>query len=483
MKNATKYNIILALLFFVIWGMTGCLKDDSANSLVPVNKIIIEDTSPGVRTVLQFDTLRIQPVIRQSIQAELSGLRFKWSVREATNYQTAVTVLDSTMYLNKAIGLRKGNYTVVYEVTDMKSGVMSMKYFDLTVTDRLGKGWLLLEEQGGKGDVSVIVPTEEIFRNVYSDLNPQYPLKTPLRQIVVTETYSGKKIDIISDNDAIQLDYAEMIKLLEFKDYFWTTPGVVKPEYYAGLSLTSKIMINDGLLYMYVEGGFPGDVRFLSELPYINNKGTDYALAPFAAAGPEMWDGTTPYGSLYYDKKSKGFAYVTNATMLPSMAAFGSPAPGAAFDMRSVGMEMLSMDAASGPHLYNAVFRDGNSDIYICQIDLDLPDPGVSKIKVSADLSASTLFASSKTNQFIYLVRDNVVYLYDMPLKSYTEAARLPAGETVTKMKVSAGQMQISTWDGKEGRFYLFDIDARGGIRQSKKYGGFARIVDFTYKS
>ncbi|MEC5143235.1 PKD-like family lipoprotein [Chitinophaga sp. 212800010-3] len=482
MKKNLKYIRSIYALLLVVFALGGCVKDKSTHDLINLNKVEIVDSDTSTRIILQFDTLRIEPIIRQSIPTADSAFNYSWYIRDAAG-QKPIIVLDSTRSLKKAIGVPTGSYTVVFEVTEKRTGVMVMKFFPLTVTDRLGTGWLLLEEKDNKGDISVIIPNGEVFHNVYSDLNRGYDLKLPLRQIEITETYSGKKIEILSENDAIQLDYQAMIKQAQFNDYFWSAPQIVKPQYIKSLSLSTKIFINNGLLHMYIEGGFPGDVKYLSELPFINDKGTDYALAPFAIKGPESWDGLTAFSSAYYDTKAKGFVYVTNATVLPTMASFNAPAATAAFDMRSIGMDLLNLDRGYTDQYYNAVFKDNTGNLFIYQINLKVDEPAVGKSAVAEGLKGSTFFVSSQSNQFIYFFKDNIAYLYDIPQNSYGVAGRITPGETITKVKILSNQLLVATWDGTQGHFYIYNINPRGDITLSNKFSDFGKVIDFAYKS
>lgn len=476
------------VLFFIIFAglSTGCVKDNSQYDLHTLNQIQIEGDEAEI-TILQFDTLRIDPDIKQTLPVSDADLSFLWYVRNAERGGVEdIIVLDSTRNLKKSIGIKEGRYTLVLKVTEKKTGVMVMKHYPLVVNNQLSSGWLLLQEVGPVGDVSMILPSGQIFHHVYSDLNRNYPLLPPVLQISTAETYlehRPKSIEILTENDAIQLDYSEMLKVSSFDDYFWEVPSVKKPQYFANLDMANNILINDGLLHIFNVGGFPGDIKYLSATPFDGTKGLDYYLEPFSAVGAPAYVGNTPYSYMYFDNKAKGFAYVSGASILPGLYSFPTPTETAAFNMNHIGLDLISLDRGYKAMFHNAIFRDNSNNLHLYQIDLNLTQPAVLKQALGTTLNGSTFFASSKLLQHIYFFKADKIYLYDIPLESASEVSSIPTAETITKVKITADELQFSTWDGTEGYFYIYTIGSRGELVLKQKFSSFGRIVDFAYKN
>lgn len=480
--NYFKYKIIAAGLLFMAFCNAACVKDKSVHDLFELNTITISDTT-AVETLLQFDSLKISPVLTQSIPVPETELDYSWVIRNGDGYGDVIT-LDSTRDLNQPIGVKPGDYVIVYRVTVRSTGVSFMKHFPITIINRFSLGWLLLEDKQNVGDMSIILPTDTVFHNVFRDLNRNYELKMPLRKIATSETYSGKSIEIYSQNEAIRLDYDEMVKISSFKEWFWEAPEPVNPEQFANLSMSTNNIINNGLLHIYVAGGFPGEVKYMNALPFVGGKGDNYYLAPFIGVGPQPYTGgNTSYSALYFDKVSKGFVYLSGVSLIPQIQGFNAPGATAAFDMRNIGMDLVSMDRGYKAMFYNAIFKDNSNNQHLYQIDLNSSQPAVLKQALPAELNGADMSVSSRQLQHMYFFKGSSVYLYDIMASSASVIAAIPAGETVTKVKISTSEMQVATWTGSEGKFYTYSIGTRGELTLKKTYTGFGKIIDFVYKS
>jgi len=471
------------ILFFSFIFMASCVKDDSTHDLETLNQIEINDTT-ATGVILQFDTLTIVPEIEQSIPVPEDELLYAWTLRAEDGYGDLV-FLDSSRNLHKPIGVLPGDYTVTYRVTVKSTGVMFMKLFPLKVINRFSLGWLLLEDNSGTGDISIVLPNDTVVNHIYSELNPGEPLNMPLKEIGITDTYAGKYINIFSENQGIRLDYDVLLKDSEMKDWFWEAPTNLHPEKFTRLSSSLANIINNGLLHIYVAGGFPGDVKYMNALPFPGGKGADYALAPFIGIGPGPYDGKTSYTGLYYDTKTKGFLYLTGASLIPQFQFFNAPTASGAFNMNEIGKELLSMDLAYKANMYNNVFKDENGELFLYQVELANSEPATLMQNITAvnpSLKGATMFASSVLLPQVYCVKGQDIYLYEIPSNTSTPILSIAAGETITKLKINSTSMQVATWDGAQGHFYIYDIDAYGKLSLSKEFSGFGKIVDFVYK-
>jgi hypothetical protein len=475
-----NYKWLLILLI-----MYSCVRDKSNDSVTPIDVLTLKDTTAPA-SVLQFDTLDIKPIIEQTKGTSEADLSYKWSIHQndaANDYP--VIVLDSTRNLHQSISVKPGIYRLIYTVTVKSSGVSYFKFFALNVINRFSEGWLVLEDKAGKGDMSIILQTDTTFHHIFSDLNKDVDLSNPV-QVAVSNSYGDKRIYIFTKNNGYELEYTEMIKVSDYTSWFWEVPAVFTPQLYMRTSNSSSFIINHGLFNARVEGGFPGDVKYMNTLPFPNDKGDDYNLAPFAVAGPQPYTGgKSPYTAILFDSKSKGFVYLSGASLIASLAPFGAPTGTSLFDMRDIGMDMVYMDEGYATFIDNAIFKNAAGAYYLYQFNANSSDPPILLKEITGDapeLAGSTFIASAKLLQQIYFVNNNNVYLYDIPSGKARVISTIPSGEQVSYIQCTTGSLYIATWNGTEGKVYRHTISPLGDFSATKSFTGFGKVVSMVYK-
>jgi hypothetical protein len=464
---------------------SGCLKDESNKDVKPINVLTISDTT-AVAAVLQFDTLTVKPDIKEAIPTGDNGLVYEWSIHQNDSEDAyPVYILDSTRYLHKSISVKPGIYRLIYKVTVKASGVAYFKFFDLKVINRFSEGWLVMEDVAGKTDMTIILKTDTFFHHIFTELNKDYTLNNPM-QVATTNHYGAKSVLMFGASNAIELEYTEMTKLTDYTTWFWETPAVFQPQRFRQISTSVYFLINDGRLNARFAGGFPGEVKYLNALPFPGGKGDDYYFSSYTGVGPQPYTGEkTPYTAFFFDTKSKGFVYLSGASLIPSLVAFSAPEPGSYFDMRNIGLDLLAMDQGNAPFLNNAIFKD-NGNYYLYQIDGNRSDPAVAKKLITGDapeLVAFTKMTSSKKLQQIYFLVGGNIYLYDIPSGKARGIKAIAAGEQVTYFQCTGDDVMVGTWNGTEGKLYRYKISPLGDFQDVKVFTGFGKIVSMTYKA
>ncbi|MBV7531398.1 PKD-like family lipoprotein [Chitinophaga sp. sic0106] len=479
----TNISLIYTLLLAMI--LTACVKDKSNDGFLDINTILISD-STAPKSLLQFDTLKINPAIAQLHGSGESDLAFEWSLHQNdVTDPYPIFILDSTRNLRKNIDVRPGIYRVVYKVTVKSTGVTYFHFFPLTVINRFSEGWLTLEEENGGGDLSIILPTDTVFHHIFSSINPEVNISNPV-QVDVSNSYGVKKLYLFTKNNGLELDYTEMVKVSDYTSWFWETPVAFQPQLYKRISDGTSFIINNGLFNVRVEGGFPGDVKYMNALPYPDNKGDNYFLAPLVAVGPQPYTGgKSPYTAIIFDTRSKGFVYLSGASLVASFASFGAPAAGSAFDMRNIGMDMVSMDEGNVRFQHNAVFKDAGGEYYLYQFDANSNNASMSKQLITDDapeLKGAAKIVSSKTLQQMYFVNNGNIYLYDIPSGKARVIYTLAGGETVTYLTCTTKSLLVATWNGTAGKVYNHSISPLGDFAATKSFTGFGKIVSMVNK-
>jgi hypothetical protein len=473
------------VLLLLMLTLSGCLKDESSKDIKPINQITISDTT-AVAAVLQFDTLTVKPDIKESIPVGDNGLVYQWSIHQNDSEDAyPVYILDSTRNLHQSIRVKPGIYRLIFKVTVKASGVTYFKFFNLKVINRFSEGWLVMEDMAGKTDMSIILGTDTSFHHIFTELNKDYTLSNPL-QVATTSHYGEKSVWMFGADNAIELEYTQMTKLSDYTSWFWETPAVFHPQRFRQINTGVYILINNGLLHARFAGGFPGDVKYLNTLPFPGGKGDDYYFSSYTGVGPQPYTGEkTPYTAFFYDTKSKGFVYLSGASLIPSLVAFSAPQAGSYFDMRNIGLDLLAMDQGNAPFLNNAIFKD-KGDIYLYQIDANRSDPAVAKTLITGDapeLAGFSKMTSSKKLQQIYFLVNGNIHLYDIPSGKGRIIQAIAAGEQVTYLQCTDNDVMVGTWNGTEGKLYRYKISPLGDFQEVKVFTGFGKIVSMTYKA
>ncbi|MEH6659613.1 PKD-like family lipoprotein [Leeuwenhoekiella marinoflava] len=482
---------ITILFLFTIFTVLyySCVEDnDNVYDNSNFNSVnVIVDTTEVPSSVLQFDTLYINPVISQSQQTDESNLTYEWTVRTDEQFinapiDTVVTTISTDRNLAYEVTLTTGDKKFALRVTDENTGVTSVGYFYVNVQNQFSEGWLVLEEKDGQGDLSIILPDGATFRDIYSSINPEAPLEIPLRQLVVTNfSYGVDEITILSENSGIQLDYSELLKLFNLEDLFWNLPSVLDPEYHVWHGASNGWIINGGQIHLQVRGGFPGDKKYGSAMAFPNGVGNDYYAAPFVAQG------TSPYPAVVYDNQGQYFTYLADG-LSPLLKNFPPAPAGAPFDMNNVGLEMVYMETGNEQYLINAVLKAESEEYYMLQFRANLSEPAQTyKMMTSAtDISSNTVFKNSKTLDRMYYSVGNQIYLYDIPSGLIVGSPfSLPNGETITHLEINAtapSVLMVATWNGDEGHVYKLNMAGTGALSLIESFSGFGEIIDMDYK-
>lgn len=149
-----KYIIILVCSLL---GVVSCYDDDSHVATKLLNNIVIDglkDTSAiSCSTVLD-----LIPEVSGYSEEELS---YAWYIyggefEKQTDKGYRTVQIDSVKNLSWAVDVKKGDYTLVFEVTNKESGYAVMKEVKLTVSTAFSRGFYILKETSdGNTDLDI----------------------------------------------------------------------------------------------------------------------------------------------------------------------------------------------------------------------------------------------------------------------------------------------------------------------------------------
>ena len=495
----TKYMLLAAVLLLA----AGCLKNTDEVNYGKFNEVVLSDEKAGdeegkIMYLDRFQTLNLTPTITQSIATGEANLEFSWKIRrnDVKLDPNEYTEWADTRNLSEEVTAAVGKHRIVYSVTDKNTGIAKYLYYNVQVLGEYTQGWTILEEVAGGGDISMILPSGSIARNIYSKENGEF-LETPCRSISLPNFGNLKKVFVLTATQGIECSREEYTKVSTFVDWFvsGTEPEAreIKPQLYKYTHNNHGGLVNDSKYYARIGGGFPGDPAFGGAIPApVEDNGfrRDYEIAPFIVGRAVS---TNTGMQVIYDNLHRRFLYLALEGLTPCLKHYPYSAADA-WDPTNVGLTMAYMDDSNITAVHNALMYDDAGDLYILKFDsraADVKDVKfpVSKDPVPADLKGFTTAVSSKVLDHMYVAMGNKIYHYDLPGSSASIAYMYDPAEKVVRMHTindgGAETLYVATYDGTQGRVYYFPLEPTGKIKDetfSERFQGFGKIVDMQYK-
>lgn len=461
--------------------MPGCYRDKGNYEYSDINKITITSAITSYSVMIP-DSLKIDVTITQTLPAA-EGLSFQWVLFPNTAAPLTRRTIGTTQNLRAALTEDPGSYLLDFFVKDNKTGVEIQKRFNVTILTALSEGWVVVEEKGGSCDLSMITPTDVIFRDVYSQINGGQHL--PIGTFRIPEIKVNRNIQsvyIMSPSDMIFTNFANFLKVSEFNSFFFQVPNPPQPQEYF-MNSDEETLLNNGKPYSRNLNGV-GTIKL--SLPPVGN----YYMAPF-----ELYSIITSY--MWYDTIGQRFWRQDPN----NFSLFGFAAdPSDPFDMNNIGKRIIYAETNTS-NTYFAIFKNNNDDSLFAY-NFKVGGTGRSPVAVYAGLVAPGLmtakkFVMSKTLPFLYYVNGNIIYKLDIPAKTAAPIYTFPAGTEIKAMKMYLNRktsdpnnnklIAVATVEGgNQGKVYYFPIAATGnftGDTYSKVFTGFGKINEITFKS
>lgn len=511
-----KNNIIIGSLLVVILLVTGCYKDKSNDSFIPVNQIGITDPkSEGVITIFPGEILKLKPELTLSMQEKKDKLDFSWTLYNSNgniSLASPRTVIANEYELNYEITpdvFTLGEpYVLRLKVTDKDSGVSSYITYRISIGNKYGNGLLVLEDKNGVGDLSFVFPDNSVEHNLYTSRNATAlvnPKKLEIATYSISEDISppGKRLYILADGGSQEYNYLTMVKKFDYGYLFYLAPGIQKPQMMNWVSKETGpsklanlgVSVNNGKAHTNLVGGFPG-VKKWGDAALNPSGNLNYSLAPYVVGGPNV-------DAMFYDNTSKRFYSViafSNTPAAGSLTAFPPNASTDAFDLNNVGMDMLFLDSADQVNQYNAIMKSADNQAYLLRFKTEntstaTPNLTIEKKGMNAPGILNFTAAAGSTNTgHIYYGNANVLSRYETGSNTVVERFTFPAGENITAVKyakftyqdaapIKLARLMVATWNGTEGKLYYFTLSQLGALgAYTNTLTGFNKIVDIAYK-
>lgn len=480
MKIITSIWSKIGILLFIILQIS-CYKDKGNYDLTEINKVSILKNGSDTIKINQFDMLSVETLVEQSLAEKNDNLSYKWSVYLLNAPITGLIdeVLADTKDLNMQFGLRPDTYTLLYTVTDNNTGVSSFKKYLLQVGSKLSEGWLLINQNAaGESDVDLLHPEGYTIKNLLSTANPNLVIPKNLHSARVLTTFFGGSQDIflMGESDAVRVRYTDFTKINEGSDWFVELPNVRKPEEYVyDMVGSNAFYIDNGKIYS-------NQIDFRFGVPAIG----DYKLSKYFLASQSSDAG------VFYDEIAKQFVNYSNKQFVQFSNQENAP-----FDMRNVGLDVM-FGGIAPLNQYSFLMKDNQQVPYVLRIHSAGLAVSKDKVDKAEKLLQATHAAFSGLYFHIYYSVGNELYLLDVSNNSSKLVYQFPSSEIITAMKIKQTRssfvgfpdnnrtIAVGTYDGQEGRVYVFSIDNVGEFvdqTYTTVYEGLNKPISLEYKN
>jgi hypothetical protein len=471
---------IFGLLFITTAILTvSCYKDKGNYSYRDINQVVLK-TDRDVVNVLLPDSLKVTLTLEQTIP-DPAGFSFEWVLYTASGVAQNRRTLDTTQNLNARIVEMPGSYYLMLYAKDRKTGVEFQKRLLVNVLTAYSEGWMVVEENNGACDLSMITPIDTIFRNIYSASNNGDKLPSGTNRIPDIKTFNNdQKVFIISPADMIQVNYSDFRKIVTFKEFFWKAPDPKPQEYFA--NSFDEMMLNNGKIHCRSLNA-PAGPNYLS-LPAEG----DHYFAPY-----EIY---STGGYVVYDTISQQFFKLNTSTAV--LTPFNNPPGSADFYMNKIGKKLIYTEVNTGN--FNAFFKNNNDDsLFAFEYDPMKTNPAIRRFNglMAPHMTDARFFVSSRRFMHLYYAYDNMIYKLDITAQTAVPVYTFPAGAEIRAMKMYRNLknsnhpdhnnlIAVATHENGEGKVYYFPIAATGNFVNNtyrKVFTGFNRINEITFKS
>jgi hypothetical protein len=538
---------VRGLLLCALLPAGGCIEDKGSYDYHDVNSITISGinhlTEDPPYLVSVGDNLRITPTLEFSLGEARDTYRYEWhQMGNSVPYQS-VRLLSTERNLNLKIegSMRYSRiYYLMYCVTNLTTGVRYDCVFRVEVQDRVGKGYIVLHEQGGDSfDIDLIASYGDSlthYRNLLDMFESSLPRtgRKPLDILCYYDRTAPSPYDTNEKRSySVWVLTDKSSDRIKAEDYSYISPdynisklSLIPPTLLDGKELVAQKMVssivgtnpNSARSYIY----FNGNWFFfnLATMTYFFNQplnvwdGTDttYAVAPYIIP-------VTYYGAIMFDEDNRRFMlHQTNGgDMYSSSKIYCSlklDGGETYFPWENPAYRLVYMGNKTW-QIGFAVVQDAEANAYHLLQMTVVYNMGAYQLAKSTfpegfDASAIKYFAFHPSLPYLYCATEDRVYkilITTMALTDVTEQV-LPAGHTISVMEFlfvrapRTGLLAVATCDpsgeqGQNATLAFYDVNngtgaltlanhpaepTPSGYQIPMRWTGLGKIVALDYK-
>ena len=488
---------IILFLAIIPWILTSCLEDKGNDVYVELNDVTISGL-PFETTVEQFSRLQMTPEITTSTGVfNPDNYEYLWHMYlpYASPSATTSDTLSFEKDLDVEISSIPGYYALVFEVTDKETGICYISSSDayLEVINTYSKGMLALSEVNEEANVTFINVVGSVVEDAYQKVNGEVAGKNPtgIRYISGMLSSAEKMVVIMTDDEkgGIVVKPLDMSYVMDFKDMFWFTPAVVKPQSFGTSNYAFfEYVNNNGIIYRREnqESGYP---------KYGIAVGGEYdKIAPFDFYAAV----STPQVAWFYDQGRERFVYMNCPLQGDEVITLADVS--GEFNPNNVGMQMLWGGLFGSEFAMNngrCVMVDDAGERYALSFtggsngDVPVITPG-KKIHLTGEGAREAhTFTTAQNANFLYYAYDNKIAWVSFATGNLYGPYEVEGGNVdyiECDQIGDVNQMWVGISDGSgaedSGSIVVLEMSTDGSLKEVARYSNVCgKVVDFEYKN
>ncbi len=501
--NTRIKNILYLTCFAALLLVASCAKDKGNYDLSSINEITIDNLITEDRLEVYFgETLAFTPVITQENVTD-GKYEYRWymiSRLSSTTYE-----LSNERNLTYNMLLPVGEYSLIYVVRDVNTGISTSLVTPIVVMSEFGNGLVILEEGTQGGDISQILLNGTVHRNLYSKANNGAYIPAPvgsLKGFYFTKAQLGQKSIYFfltkQGQNSYELDsetYSKGPDITSFLTFNYPAPLEIQAIAMDGSNDANYIIADGQAIYAYANTSVPRWIGYLTG---------DYYLAPFIISGTNEENYSIPNRAFFigYDQKHGRFIWYRGFNVGAISSYTTAPEEGSEFDPNQVNKNCVYAGYSNRLAYSNWLMKD-ETGMHLYQmypVGSQKAGAGYKKIPYSAEMANAHIFQGSTKLPHIYFAYKNQIFLYDYESNLVREEYSFPVGEEVTALQfsvinkpsydkrhqviVTKDELYVATYTGTEGKVYEFKVPPTGILSTPvNSFAGFGKVKDVYYKT
>lgn len=369
--------------------------------------------------------------------------------------------------LNCVIGLKNGDYTLVYKVKNKKNQVSAYHKMAMTVVSEFAQGWYITKDWEHVTDIDMIRDDSTVYENILKTINGKGlegdAIKTTYRSRFYSHPQEDEngKVTIIKGAALFIMSTSDMgiysgdnLQLFKgFDDIFFEAPAVRRPQAAKHTDEYSYIVNN-------------GKVHDLFAITSRLGKFSYEKLGDYSVGNQVFWGANA--GPMFWDDKNSRF--IATPRMETDIATLNYDPANDPFDVNHLGCDLIFMKEQNlvpymgyGVRGFAVLKNKNKEEFYTAKVNEKYsgrsnPLTDLDTLANDLELGKGKVFAVHNKNSYIYFSKgDNQLYSHNIVNHNEECIYPFPKGETVSFIENTvAGENCLVVLTNNQGTWKLY---------------------------